>query len=238
METRESITPLVAPFLQIPHLRAFWPMSSADNSANAYDLSGQGRTLTGANTPSFAVTGSPTIPYVTLNGTNQYMYRADEAGLDLGTVGAFTVGCWAYFTNAAGTQEAIITKGDGTAAGTDFWLTRATTGGIRFLVSTGAAIVEFTTTATIGAAAWRFVVGRFTTASELAVFINGAKETYTTGIPSSSVNSTTAFNIGTYNNGAGIMLPGRVSCAFASQAALADSVVSSIYQQTRGWFGV
>ncbi|NJO31403.1 MAG: hypothetical protein HC874_30490 [Richelia sp. SL_2_1] len=57
-------------------------MSSVQRSTgNVYDLSGQGRTLTYNGNPTFNYTGL--VPYVSLDGTGDFLSRADETDLDI-----------------------------------------------------------------------------------------------------------------------------------------------------------
>ena len=67
----------VSNHLALPGLRAFWPMSSVDQTAaaRARDLSGIGNHLADNNTCDFAYSGL--YPYVSFDGVNQYLNKAD-----------------------------------------------------------------------------------------------------------------------------------------------------------------
>lgn len=231
----EYMPPLAAPFLSLPGLAGLWGAMSIDQANNLYDLSGQGRTLTATGTTALG-TVNGLAGYMTLDGSTTFWSRADEAGLDL--TGALSILAWVYFTNAASAQEVILSKGNGAAAGTAYWLNRQATGEARGLVSTGAAFVSAIGTSVLAASTWYLVGMRYDPTVDVVCFVNGRAETTTTAsVPASTVNSANQLVIGNYDAGA-LDMAGRVAVAALCRAALRESLVSSVYQQTRGWFGV
>src|SRR3990172_4789567 len=106
---------VLASYMALPGLVGFWPMSSIQRSTgNAYDLSGQGRTLTYNGNPAYTYYNG-LVPYIDLDGTGDYLSRSDETDLDITgaetiyTTGAagLTIGCWAWFDVAGGTETAM-----------------------------------------------------------------------------------------------------------------------------------
>lgn len=223
----------ISPFLDLPELRGFWPMSSFDNNGAAYDLSGQGRTLTNINGAARGVFGG-LIPYVAFNGTTQYLSRADEAGLQI--AGALTFGGWFLTTSTA--RQLLISKSDGSTPGTNYWL-EVNNGVVSHYISTGAAFTIVSSAAgAMPVSSWVFCVGRFTPSAEGAVFTNGVKVTTGAGIPASLPNSAQPLNIGSYGAGSGIFLAGNAALGFLCAAALSDALIGAAFQATRSLFGV
>lgn len=220
--------------LGFPELRGFWPMSSIDESGNARDLSGQGRTLTNNNASPRAV-HRDLIPYVSFNGTTQYLSRADEAGLDI--TGALTIMGWMYMTNVTGARPWISkynVTGNQAAYG---MLYSSTTTKMEMRVSTdGSTIVTAPSSLAPITGAYFFAAGRFTPSTELAMFINNTKDAITAGIPASIFNSNAAFEIGRIN--ALNLLVGRAALCAVCAAALPDALILHYFNITRTLFGV
>jgi len=243
---RPELSPdLVSPFLALPGLRGFWPMSSFNEAGNAYDMSEQGRTLTYNGNPTYNYDG--VAPYIDLDGTGDFLTRGDEAGLDiLGTetyvaaaVRGLTLGCWAYFNNVAVAAECIMTKGDGLVAATAYWLDRGALGNARFIISDGAAFQIAGGAIALQQDTWYFLVGRFEPSTEAAIFVNSVQVgSDVAGIPAVLLNVGANFDIGSYNNGTGLLMTGRVSLAFLCTSLLSEAIISSLFQQTRAAFRV
>jgi len=235
VNTRESgytMGDLIGSILGFPELRGFWPMSSVNESGNIMDISGQARTLTNNNAAARAVHNN-LIPYVSFNGTTQYLSRADEAGLDI--TGALTLGGWVYYDavaagaamskyNVTGNQRGYSL---GTIAGGVPQLTISSNGTATTVVNSGTAVT---------AATWHFFAGRFTPSSELALLFGKEKYTNTSSIPAAIFNSSAALAIGGINGGAS--LAGRASLGFICAAALPDAQINYFFHMSRTLFGV
>jgi hypothetical protein len=234
--------------LALPGLRGFWPMSSFNESGNAYDMSEQGRVLTYNGNPTYNY--DDLAPYIDLDGTGDYLSRADEAGTSItGTetyvaaaVRGITCGAWFYSTDTTN-QQFLIAKDTGAAGGRSYAL--APTGNlggdpIRFLISddgTNISAVDSTTGYTSGV--WRFAAGRFNdndAGAELAVWSNGEQTTAATAMASIHDNASN-FTIGALSGGA-LLLTGAVSMAFLCAVALSDDIIAALYAQTRALYGV
>ncbi len=227
----------------LPGLRGFWPMSSFNEGGDAYDLSGQGRTMSYNGDPTYNYDGL--APYIDLDGTGDYLSRADEAGLDiLGTesyvaagVRGLTCGGWFFFDNAPGAQEAIFNKSHGGGvAQIAYWLARQAGGQAAFRLSDGAALQGPTSTTVMVASTWYFVAGRFIPSATADLYVDAEESTDAAGIPANLINSTGPLNIGSYNNGAGAMMTGRASLCFLCVAQHSDALVRALFAATRGLF--
>jgi len=230
-----------AAFLALPALRGFWPMSSFNENGDAYDLSGQGRTLTYNGNPTYNY--SSLIPYIDLDGVGDWLSRADEAGLDIagtetyvaGTAQGLTMGCWLQFDDLLA-NEYIISKWDpGVAAQRSYRLMQVNTDVVRFSIHDGANADDVDSSDTISTTGWHFCVGRFIPSTEVAIWLNRVKDTTVAGIGASIQNSASPLRIGSTATG-GSPLDGRVSLAFLCAAALSDSIISALFQQTRAMF--
>jgi hypothetical protein len=230
---------IVAPFLALPGLVGFWPMSSVQRSTgNVYDLSGQGRTLTYNGNPTFNYTGL--VPYANLDGTGDYFSRADESDLDIlgtetiynSTVRGLTLGGWFYVSSSNGVILSKFTSGTG-------WYIQADGGSYRFGLSNNGGITTYAVTNTVltNTARWYWMVGRFIPSSSISMRIDSTIVTNSTSIPASIANNAGSFQISGIG-GASQLLTGRASLCFLCANALSDAIISSLFEQTRGVFGV
>jgi hypothetical protein len=231
---------VLASYMALPGLVGFWPMSSVQRSTgNAYDLSGQGRTLTYNGNPAYTYYNG-LVPYLDFDGTGDYLSRADETDLDiLGNESIFTSGaagltmgawCWA---DAIGSNQAIITKDDTTNRSYSLYIG---TGGGAIVEVFGASTGTVTSTDVLTAATWYFVVARYIPSTSVDVFVNNSKTTSTSTIPASLTNSTAALQVGARN--ASLLLNGRLSLVFLCANNLGDDLISSTFEVGRILYGV
>lgn len=228
-------------FQMLPGLRGLWSMSSVNESGNALDLSGQGRTLSYNGNPTYNVSGL--VPYIDLDGAGDYLSRADEAGLRiLGTetiyaaaLRGLTVGGWFYPT-ANATDEGLISKWVAAGNQRSFMLKKSAANARDFSITTDGATVVSASGGTITMNTWHYIVGRFDPSTELAAWLDNVKVTNGAGIPASIFNSNSAFEIGRYD--AGNAFNGNVSVGFLCATALPDRIITALYEHTRTWFGV
>lgn len=232
-------------FLGLPGLRGYWPMGAFDSSGNAIDQSGNGRTLTYTGNPghNFTTQGAS---YLDLDGTGDFLTRADEAGLDIiGTesyvnsvVRGLTIGGW-FRQDTLGAVDGLIGKwtDSGNQQG---YLLLTVAGDITFAISsTGSTSTQYVHPTTISATTWYFIAGRFDPSTEMAIFLNDDKQVTTTSIPASIFVNSAALQVGVYNAGAaGTTLDGRVSNLFLCAMVLSDTAIDNIFQGTRGFYGV
>lgn len=238
---------VISSFLEIPGLVGLWPMSSVQRSTgNCYDISGQGRTLTYNGNPVYDYENL--TPFISLDGTGDYLRRADETDLDItGTETIFpadkrglTLGGWYRFDNS-GNAEHILAK-DGAVGNRSYFLQKNNTDNPTFFVSVdGTALTSIISAETIPVDTWTFIVGRFDPSTELKIFtsIGGVlvKEINTTSIPASIFNSTAGFNLGRRDNNTNLMT-GDASIQFLSANYLSDSIISGLFEQERILYGV
>ena len=226
-----------------PGVRGIWPMSVADSSGSAIDISGSGNNLTQVAVPLFGSSSIGLIPFTIYNGTNQYHYHADSAEFDITGIDTYTwsvirgltLGCWVNFDDAApATNEGIMTKRSGADIG--YYLVRQTSNILLFGGSTSSV-----TGAAVTNGVWYFIACRFTPSTEMFMYVNGVSYSNISSIQASLLNSTEPFMVGARSDGGGgasLFLDGRVSLAFLCAAAVPDLFIERFYQYSRGLFGV
>lgn len=240
LKTPEGSYDLISPYLALPGLRGFWPMSSFNESGNAYDMSEQGRILTYNGNPTYNYTGL--APYIDLDGVGDYLSRADEAGLDIiGTesyvaaaVRGLTLGGWFYVTGAANTYymgKAV----DGNGPYSLYHFNGGNAAAFKIRDSTDTTTYTVTTDRTLNV--WQFIAGRYDPSTEIKVWVNATTNTNVAAIPAALLNGADDFAIGGLSGGTSL-LTGRASLCFLCAAYVSDAIISSLYQQTRAAFGV
>lgn len=230
----------------LPGCRGVWPMSGVGTAGQALDQSGLGNHLTLNGNPQFAY--DSLAPYCAYDGTGDYHNITDAASgnaYDLSVVAeayilpavrGLTIGGWFRFDNAAVAGEGLISKWGG-ANTFSYRLVRDAAGNIDFRISTdGTAVVAANGATVVGAAEWVFCAGRFLAGNEVVVFTNRDKVPQPTAV-ATLFNSAQPFTIGARSD-AVEFFTGRGSHCFACCEALSDSLIQSIFENTRAMFGV
>lgn len=234
---------VLASYMALPGLVGFWPMSSVQRSTgNAYDLSGQGRTLTYNGNPAYTYFNG-LVAYIDLDGTGDFLSRATETDLDIQgsetiyTTGAagLTIGGWFWADSVAGAPS-FIGKHDNASAAGSAYLLYLVSGAPNFIVYNSTNLFDAVSGTTLTAGTWYFVVGRYTPSTEVAVFVNSNKAVDTTSIPASLNAVAAAFQIGARAGGS--LLNGRAALCFVCANALGDDLISSLFQSSRVLFSI
>ncbi len=236
---------VLASYMALPGLVGFWPMSSVQRSTgNAYDLSGQARTLSYAGNPAYTYYNG-LVPYIDLDGTGDYLGRNDETDLDIlgtetiyttGAAGLTQVGWFRPDTLAPGIALALMAKSDNnTQKSWDMF--EATTGTITARISDDGTAITSVVSAVLTNTDWVFVCMRYIPSDSLSIFVNNIAVTNTTSIPAAIFNSTSAFTIGAFSGGGNAFFGHATLCALCANA-LGDDLISSLYQSSRVLFGV
>ncbi len=233
---------VLASYLALPGLVGFWPMSSVQRSTgNAYDLSGQARTLTYNGNPAYSFHNG-LVPYIGLDGTGDFLSRADETDLDITgaetifTTGAagLTLGGW-FYADAVATLQGLIGKYADTSGPYGLYL--QSDASILFRVRNAADAANFDVGGlNITAATWYFIAARYTPSTEIKNWVGPNTNTNVTSIPASLLVGTDLFYVGSV--GGGTLLTGRASLCFLCANALGDDLISSLFQSSRVLFGV
>ena len=234
-------------FQNLLNLRGFWPMSAFNENAHAIDFSSQSRNLT----PNGGSPAGPTsnmlfaIPYAAFT-TDQYFSRTSEAGLEItGTeswladnaLKGLTLGGWFYVTSLASAGY-FIAKDDLSAR--SYGLYHQTDGSIRFgMFDSLSSYWEVVSSTNISINTWYFLVGRAAIGSgSRDVFINAVKTADTSLPPPTEISNAAAdFCVGARSD-ATAFLNGNAALCFVCASALSDTVISTLFSQTRRRFGV
>lgn len=252
LETAEFAPETISPFLALPGLRAFYPMSAIGTAGEARDLGGSGTTydLTLNGNPRFYYDGL--VPLCDYDGTGDYHSFVDNVNFDiLGTetyiLAAYrglTIGGWFEFDDdPPAAEEQLIAKWDA-GANRAYTLRRRVGTDIQFSIYDGVGVDSIDTVATTGTSQWYFCAGRYEPGAgpaEIAVFLKSENvneiATNAVGIPAALQNSGSDFTIGASGT-PGSYLDGRASLCFVCVEQLSNAILDSLFQQTRAAFGV
>lgn len=245
---------IASSYLMLPALRGLWINSVSPNvllsaSAGLMDISGGNNRIGSANTPMYDFENL--IPYVELDGSSQYFALTDATSNNsfdilgteayIGTPG-LTFGMWTKIDAIDPTnQNTIMAKFETTGNQRSYMLYMAGGGANDFysfnISNTGADGFTVNSSVTVTPATqWYLVIGRFVPSTSLDIYVNGTKDTNTTSIPASIFNSSANFTIGAINTPARYF-DGKLSTGFVCAAALSDSIISALFEQTRIPFG-
>jgi hypothetical protein len=234
----------------IPGIVAAWPMSVVrlDSQIDRVrDVGGGGYHLTTFNTPDFGYDNL--VPYMDLDGTNQYAERTAGAASWASVTGAeghilaaqqgLFFGGWFRFDEAAppAAQEILIGKRTAAAGNYSYWLRRDTVNGFAFFHTTndGTALTTIDSNPTVlEQNIWYWIAGSFDNTANLnTLWVNN--ETFTVANNNTIFDGNADFAIGSRSGGAGY-LDGRASLCFLSQIAASNAIAFSVYQQQRAAF--
>lgn len=220
----------------LPGLRGFWPMSSSDETGAAFDLSGQGRTLAYNGNPLYSVENLH--PGIALDGTGDYLSRADENGLDItgtdATIAAalrgLTLGGWFTFDafdNDAGLIQKLNNGAD------SYGLFESTTGTNHAYMQING---DSLSSGALVTGQWYHIIMRFTPSTQYGIFVNGTWVTSAAGVDASMSHATASdLYFGRWSTN---YFQGWMSLCFLCAAALPDRVIQALYQHSRTLFGV
>jgi len=231
---------IISMLMFLPGLRGLWA-SSIDESGDVIDLAGQGRTLTAAGSPNVGIDG--VFPYLQFDGTFDYLYRADEAGLDISGTEAFvessyqglTAGGIFKFDDLSGTSNLGVMGKWLTTGNQRSWLLylRDATTKLQAVASDDgtSTVMSIGSSKTLSTSNYYFCVFRFVPSTSLDLWVNDTKNSDTTGtLLSSLYNSSAQLNIMSYGDGySSYRNQGRMVFSFLTATALSDAFISSLY---------
>ena len=231
-------------YQSLPALRGFWPCSSQIVTAQSLYLPDIANNYhcAAASVPLWGY--DDLIPYVEFDGENDAFYYGDNAQFDItGTettvVAAqrgLTLGAWVKSDALGGC--AFLGKYNHPTDQRSYLL-YDTGSNLTFTISAAgdAAITSASSALLIQVGVWHLMIGRFVPSTSVDVYLDNVKTTNSTAVPASIFNSTAEFNIGALNNHTTYWFDGKISMAFICAAALSDSIIGAIWQQTRAMYG-
>jgi hypothetical protein len=223
-------------YMMLPALRGFWPFSSISETGQYIDMSYQGRHLLNQGaTPRGNYRDN--IPTMVFNGTSQYLYRADEAGLDI--TGNISLGGWFKVSSNTAlmglmTKEVTNTTNNDRNFGLYF---RGDVAGDPFQVQffNGTTMFSATSTVVTEVDKWYFVVARYTANIESYIYVSGVQTQSADTIPATINNSPAAFNIGVRNSSVNYF-HGSAALCFICAGAVPIKMINRLYSVTRTYF--
>jgi len=219
------------PFINLPGLRGYWPMSAVDFLGNAKDHSAGSSDLSGSGAPLFGYDGDSFVQCGVASDFLQGSTSAqDVTGVETWidpSIRGLTVGCWVKVDDTPGTVGGLVTI-YGAAGQRSFALFFNSSREVAFGVSGAGTVVVNVYSAAIVIGVWAFVVGRFTPSIEVAVFANGVKSVVTASVPANTFNSTNPFEVGRISNNDAQILEGKFRDVFICAAVLSDVQIENI----------
>lgn len=219
------------PFVNLPGLRGYWPMSVVDFLGNAKDHSGASSDLSGSGSPTFGYDGNA---FVQTGVGTDYLSGSISAQAVTGVetwisagIRGMTVGCWLNVDVLPTATEGLISRWYGTP-NRSYGLVLTSLGEARFQVSSDGSAAELVTGQALGTSTWVFMVGRFTPGQEIAIFVNSTKIVNTTSIPASLHVGSAVFEVGRLNGNNVNIFEGKMRDAFLCQTILTDDQIESL----------
>lgn len=232
----------IASMQALPGLRGLWPMSAFSAVGDAFDQSGNGRTLTYNGNPVYNY--DEFVPFIDLDGVGDFLSRADEAGLDItgtetyvaGAAQGLTMGCWSRIPSLPGANAGMMAKDD-LAVNRSYLFFMTPAGTILGQISTdGFTIVNTPITTAVSTNTWFHVVIRFVPSTTANIYLNGVRFSNAVGIPASIHSGSATFTVGSL--AASLLINADFSLCFLCAAALSDIQIISLFEQQRTLFGV
>lgn len=168
---------------------------------------------------------------------NAFNFTPGGAGGDLQlymdpALRGLTLGGWFYFDNVAAAIEYLMARWNPGVLQA-YRLIRTAGGTIQGSIDAGGGAVSVTTTATVGAQVWTWIVFRFDPSTTMDIFINRDKTTLAVGVPATIQNTALDFTIGADHLGAN-NLDGRVLLPpFVCAAVLPDVTINAMLDRSR-----
>ena len=231
----------------LPALHAHWPMSAQINATQANYVSDVANNFHLANIGPAVHGLDDLIPYVSLGGTPDKLFYADNAQFDIRGVEAnvlakqrgLTMGCW-FRTAAApgvGLFYALMAKW---AAGGNQRAYQLFLDEDMFLQGwtsdDGTAEVTNIGTHALDLNEWNFCVMRYDPSTSVSLRVNGNEDTFASAY-ASLFNSSAYFCVGANGATGGYnYCTGDYSMVFIAASVFSDSLVEAIWQQTRAMF--
>jgi hypothetical protein len=237
---------LVSPLLALPAVRGVW-VGSVASGGDWHDISGHGNHLSYQGNLEHTYSG--VVPNWKLDGTGDYFSITDAAsGNDFDVLGTeayiaaaargLTVMLWCY-VEETGTLENLIAKW-GAAGSRAYRLFLNATDQFVMRFSDDGTNSDGATSSAVTMDAWYFVAGRVDPGSSVDVFVGsstGLEETNQATARASIRNTATDLNVGARAGGTE-PFQGRVALCAVCAAQLSNSIISSVFEQTRAAFRI
>lgn len=214
----------------LPDIKSYWPEEDSTDLIGPNDL-------TDVGTVTYSTGKNNNAAYL---DTGDYQRITDGAQVGLEPAGSFSLSIWVYIVSfGADAFHSLITKANFVASQASYQLLIVkSSGAINFGISDdGSTVTALVTSGTIATGSWHHVFARFTASTEIAVFINGSKETNVTSIPAAAFGGTAEFQIGKRDDSNNpYRMNGRIDEPMFIDAAVDDAGVAALYAGGPGLF--
>lgn len=241
LEYSRTFGELLGEYLSLSGLIGFWPLSAIDRSSgDAVDI-GQGKTLTYTGNPTYNLL-SEVVPYIDLDGTGDWLSRADEVDFDIigseaqyaAALRGLTMGAWINLDSIVGDQD-VMGKWNVTGNLRQYKL-YANAGVITLGISSNGTAEALYAGGSVVAGTWSFVCGRWSPSVTGDIFVDGVKVSNVSAV-ATMTNLTAPFRVGDRGDAVSEMA-GLLALPFLCANALPDSRIQRLYNLGRVFFGV
>ena len=223
-ETRE-------PFVNLPGLRGYWPMSAVDFLGNAKDHSGASSDLARSGAPQFGYDGNAFIQCGVGNDILQGSTSAqDVSGTETWinpAIRGLTWGGWVKVDTTPLVFGGVVSIWPSPTQ-QSYTLNWRSDNTVYATVSSDGTAATFVQSPAQSIAEWMFIVGRFTPSTELAIFTNATKTVVTASVPASLHNSTGVFTVGGMLGLSTRVLEAKFRDVFVCAVILTDSQIENL----------
>lgn len=165
-----------------------------------------------------------------LSATGVYGLTGTETFIDT-SIRGFTIGGWFMIDSAPGVASGLISR---SAPSPQLGYVVKITPGLlmRFTISVDGLVQTVVSGQLVSLSEWVFIAARFNPSVEMALFVNGVKDTLTVAIPASSFVSTQGFEVGRFDNDNTKIITAKVRDVFICWSALSDAQIETVRTTT------
>lgn len=230
------------PFLYLPGLRGYWPMSSVGTAGQAINLVPGGSPFLMPNEGQYGVMLNQ--PYVSLDGVDDYLDIADGSEVDIiGTetyiepaMRGLTLGGWFNVGSLPASRGGIFSKYNTSGNQRGYGLNVNPDDKVAMWVSDDGATYEtIESVADVSLGQWLFIVGRFVPGDTVSLFVNGVQANVAT-TQTAIFNSSSALEVGRWSASDELEL--MASRLFLCAMALPDDLIRGLLASSGALYGV
>lgn len=228
----------------IGDIRGMWPMNNSNTASDFEDVSVKANTLTGNNITANGDSVSGVRGTATdLNGTNEYLYRANDSDFDL--TNAITLGSWIK-TSTTGQNQVILLRVGSTGASCaapgsvstnaiyELYIDSTNVIKIGVRDNTDGTLQFLTGTKTVTDGQWHHVVGVIDkTSALLSIYIDGKLDSSTPLTETGTYTFDDGFYVGAYcdnTSTTSLYFSGYLDESFITGTALNSTTILNMYQ--------
>lgn len=230
------------PFLYLPGLRGYWPMSAVGASGQAVNFVSGGTALSMPNEGQYGTYLDQ--PYVSLDGVDDYLMIADGTEVDIiGTetyidpaIRGLTIGGWFNVGSLPASRGGLFSKYNTSGSQRGYGLNINPDDKVAMWISDdGASYETVESVSAVTLSRWLFIVGRFVPGSLVSLFVNGVVASVVAS-ETSIFNGSSDLEVGRWSQSDELEV--MASRLFLCAAALSDSVIGDLLTYSKSLYGV